>query len=74
MARDNYLFAKIMIWFGFFMVAVFVGLGIMMIFLPAVYPYLPSDMRKIIGIFFLAYGIFRLARITTQIRQLKRKE
>lgn len=62
-----------MIWFGFFMVVVFVGLGIMLIFFP-VYTYLPPEMKKIIGFFFLAYGIFRLARITSQIRELKRNE
>jgi hypothetical protein len=74
MALKKEFFAKAMIWFGFFMVAVFIGLGIMLIFFPSVYPTMDPDMKKIFGFFFLAYGVFRVARITTQIRELKRNE
>jgi hypothetical protein len=75
MAGNKEFFAKAMIWFGFFMVAVFLGLGLMVIFLPVFSQQIPDpSIRKIFGFFFLAYGVFRLARITTQIRELKRKE
>ena len=62
-----------MIWFGFFMVAVFLCIGIALIFFP-VYNYLPGNMKKILGLFFIAYGIFRFARLYQQITEYKRKE
>jgi len=70
MAFDKKLLAKIMIWFGLGMVVIFFGLGIMLIYFP-VYTYLPQEIKTIIGIFFIAYGFFRLARVYTQIRQSK---
>ena len=73
MALDKKLFSKLMIGFGFVMVAVFFGLGITLIFFP-VYTYLPPNVKNILGVFFIAYGFYRLARNYQNIREQKRKE
>ena len=70
---DKNLFSKIRIGFGFVMVAIFIGIGIAIIF-SSKFNYLPINMRYIVGIFFIAYGLFRIARIIHQIREQKRKE
>ncbi len=73
MVWDKKLFSKIMIVFGFIMVAVFFGIGITLAFFP-VYSYMPREIKIIFGFFFIAYGFFRLARIIQQIRIQKREE
>jgi hypothetical protein len=73
MAWDKNLFSKVMIGFGFVMVAVFFGIGVALIFFP-VYTYLPPNIKTMLGAFFMAYGFFRLARIYQSIREQKRKE
>lgn len=73
MAPDKNLFSKIMTVFGFFMVAVFIVLGIVLMVLP-VFPHLPPNLKTVFGLFFIAYGFFRLARIIQLLRQQKRKE
>lgn len=54
--------AKFMMIFGFVMVAVYIGLGVML-FIPRFYPYVPANLKFAFGIFFIAYGIYRLVRI-----------
>ena len=73
MAWDKNLFSKIMTIFGFFMVVVFLVLGIALVFFP-VYNYLPGNMKIIFGVFFITYGIFRLARLIQQIRIQNKKD
>jgi len=73
MALNKKVISKIMIGFGFVMVAIFIGIGTALIFFP-VYPYLPRNMKLAVGLFFLAYGFFRFARLIQQIREQKRKE
>jgi hypothetical protein len=73
MAWDKNLFSKVMIGFGFVMVAIFFGIGIALIFFP-VYNYLPPNLKTVLGAFFMAYGFFRLARIYQNIREQKRKD
>jgi len=73
MTGNRDLFSKIMLGFGFIMVAVFIGIGLSLIFLPK-FNYLPLNMRYVVGLFFIAYGLFRIARIINQIREQKRKE
>jgi uncharacterized membrane protein len=73
MAWDKNLFSKVMIGFGFVMVAIFFGIGIALIFFP-VYNYLPPNLKTVLGVFFMAYGFFRLARIYQNIREQKRKD
>jgi len=73
MTQGKNLFSKVMIGFGFAMVAVFFGIGVTLIFFP-VYMYLPPNLKTMLGVFFIAYGFFRLARIYQNIREHKRKE
>ncbi len=69
---DRNLFSKIMTGFGFVMVAIFLGIGIALMFFPVFY--LPDkNMRLIFGFFFIAYGLFRLARIYQQIKKQKKE-
>ncbi|MFA4851272.1 MAG: hypothetical protein WC868_07390 [Bacteroidales bacterium] len=71
---DRNLFFKIMTGFGFVMVAVFLGIGIALLFFP-VFNIIPDkNMRFVFGFFFIAYGLFRLARLYQQIKEQKRKE
>ena len=59
--------------FGFFMVVVFLVLGIALTFFP-VYTWIDKNMRTIFGFFFITYGIFRLARLIQQIRIQNKKD
>jgi prolipoprotein diacylglyceryltransferase len=70
---DRNLFSKIMIGFGFVMVAVFLGMGITLIYFP-IFNIPNKNMRLVFGFFFIAYGLFRMARLYQQIRERKRKE
>ena len=72
MALDKNLFSKIMIGFGFVMVVVFIGLGLFLILSPKYYWL--QNTRYIVGFFFIAYGLFRVARIINSIREQKRRE
>jgi hypothetical protein len=60
-------FSKIMIYFGLAMVVIFLGLGITLMFLPY-FPFIPKDLKTIMGFFFLVYGIFRLIRIIMELK------
>lgn len=53
--------------FGYVMVAVYIGLGIMLL-LPRFYPYVPANLKFAFGIFFIAYGLFRLVRMLSKRR------
>jgi len=53
---------KFMMYFGMLMVAIYIGLGVVLMFVP-VFEYIPKNMRVIFGIFFLMYGLLRLSRI-----------
>ena len=74
MALDKNLFSKVMTIFGFFMVVVFLAMGIALIqnYYP-VYNYFDPNMKTVLGFFFIMYGVFRLARIIQQIRKQKQK-
>ncbi len=52
------------------MVAVYIGLGISLLFFP-IYKYIPQNMKIIFGIFFLAYGFFRLIRTIMKLNENK---
>jgi hypothetical protein len=58
---DSWL-GKFMMYFGMLMVAIYIGLGVVLMFVP-VFEYIPKNMRVIFGIFFLMYGLLRLTRI-----------
>ena len=51
--------------FGYVMVAVYIGLGVML-FIPRFYPYVPANLKFAFAIFFLAYGVFRLVRMLSK--------
>lgn len=57
--------AKFMVIFGYVMVAVYIGLGVML-FIPGFYPYVPVNLKFVFAIFFIAYGLFRLVRILSR--------
>lgn len=67
MGKGNWSLAKFMIYFGFVMVAIYIGLGVVLMFFP-VFDYIPKNMRVIFGIFFLMYGLLRLARIVQKFK------
>jgi len=73
MSFNKNIIAKTLTIIGFIMVLVFLVIGSALLFFP-VYPYLPRNMKLVIGVFFIAYGFFRFARIIQQIREQKRKE
>lgn len=64
--------AKFMFVFGIVMIAVYIGLGVSLIFFP-IFMYIPQNMKTIFGIFFLAYGFFRLVRFYMKFKE-KRDE
>jgi len=59
---------KFMVVFGYFMVAVYLALGVLL-FIPRFYPYIPSNIKFVFAIFFIAYGLFRLVRIISKKRE-----
>ncbi len=60
--------AKFMIIFGYFMVAVYLGLGVLL-FIPRFYPYIPSNIKFVFAFFFMAYGLFRLVRMISKKKE-----
>ncbi len=57
-----------MLYFGFFMGVLYIGLGIIFLFFP-VFMYLPINVKKIFGAFFLIYGIFRIVKLIQKVRE-----
>lgn len=70
---NNSIFAKIMIYFGFFMVILYIGLGLFLIISPT-FDYIPSTMKNVFAIFFIVYGIFRLVRLIMKLKELRNYE
>ena len=59
---------KFMIVFGFFMVALYVGLGATLMFFPA-FSYIPKEIKTIFGFFFFVYGAFRFVRLMQKLKE-----
>jgi hypothetical protein len=57
--------SKFMVFFGYLMAAIYIGLGVLL-FLPKVYPYIPGVLKFSFALFFLAYGFFRLVKLITK--------
>ncbi len=55
-----------MLYFGVFMVFIYLMLGLCLIFAP-ILKYIDKEPKVIFGIFFVVYGIFRLIRIYPKI-------
>jgi hypothetical protein len=58
-------FSKFMGIFGYFMAAIYVGLGVVL-FIPGVYPNIPGVLKISFALFFIAYGFFRLVKLITK--------
>lgn len=57
--------SKFMVFFGYLMAAIYIGLGILL-FIPKVYPYVPGVLKFSFALFFIAYGFFRLVKLITK--------
>jgi uncharacterized membrane protein HdeD (DUF308 family) len=57
--------SKFMVFFGYLMAAIYIGLGILL-FMPKVYPYVPGVLKFSFALFFIAYGFFRLVKLITK--------
>ncbi|MFH0893005.1 MAG: hypothetical protein V2A54_01105 [Bacteroidota bacterium] len=64
---------KFMAIFGLFMVGIYIFLGAVLLFTDY-YAYFPEESRFAIGIFFMAYGLFRLVRVYFKYKQQKKEE
>ncbi|HRY31434.1 MAG TPA: hypothetical protein P5531_00530 [Bacteroidales bacterium] len=60
---------KIMIIFGFVMVALYLVIGAILMFF-RVFDYVPKEIRVIFGFFFTMYGVFRLVRLIQKVNEL----
>jgi len=57
--------SKFMVFFGYLMAAIYIGLGVLL-FIPKVYPYVPAVLKFSFALFFIAYGFFRLVKMITK--------
>jgi len=58
-------FSKFMVFFGYLMAVIYIGLGAML-FIPSIYPGIPRNLKFAFSLFFIAYGLFRLVKIITK--------
>jgi hypothetical protein len=58
-------FSKFMVFFGYLMAFIYIGLGVML-FIPRIYPGIPRNLKFAFSLFFIAYGLFRLVKIITK--------
>lgn len=58
-------FTKFMVYFGYLMALIYIGLGVML-FIPNIYPFIPRNLKFAFSLFFIAYGLFRLVKIITK--------
>ena len=57
--------SKFMIYFGYLMAAIYVGLGLV-ILVTNKFPDLPAAMKFSFGLFLIAYGFYRLVKMFTK--------
>jgi hypothetical protein len=57
--------SKFMVFFGYLMAAIYIGLGVLL-FIPKVYPYIPGVLKFSFALFFIAYGFYRLVKLITK--------
>lgn len=55
-------FSKFMVYFGYLMALIYIGLGVML-FLPKVYPNIPAPLKFSFALFFIAYGFYRMVKL-----------
>jgi hypothetical protein len=68
MTKGRVFLAKFMHFFGYFMALIYIGLGASL-FLKQVFPSIPEKLKIAFALFFIAYGVFRFARLFTQNRE-----
>ena len=68
MLQNKSNFTKFMTIFGFFMAATYIGLGITL-FLSNFFPDIPKNIKFVFAFFFIAYGLFRFARLWTKANE-----
>lgn len=59
------LLSKFMIFFGYLMAAIYVGLGIVLLS-SDIFPVKPLALKFSFALFFIAYGFFRLVKLITK--------
>jgi hypothetical protein len=57
--------SKFMVFFGYLMALIYIGLGAML-FIPYIYPGIPRNLKFAFALFFIAYGFFRLVKMITK--------
>jgi hypothetical protein len=73
MIFNKELFSRFMLYFGYLMSVIYIGLG-GMLFVPQVYPGIPTALKFSFALFFIAYGIFRLVKLITRKNETKETE
>lgn len=59
------IFSKFMVFFGYLMAIIYIGLG-SILFLPDMYPGIPKNLKFAFSLFFIAYGLYRLVKMITK--------
>ena len=58
-------FSKFMVFFGYLMAIIYIGLGVLL-FVPKNFPLIPQNIKFAFALFFIAYGLFRLVKLITK--------
>ena len=58
---------KYYLYFGLIVIILLLGLGVILL-LSNYFPYIPTNMRNILGIFIISYGAFRLVNIIQKFK------
>lgn len=64
---SNTFFSKFMMVFGFVMVACYIGIACYLFFSPS-FDYIDVNIRMVFSLFFFLYGLFRLVRQISKLR------
>lgn len=57
--------SKFMVFFGYFMVAVYIGLGVLLVATKK-YEYIPKNIKFAFAFFFIVYGLYRLVKMLSK--------
>jgi ACR3 family arsenite efflux pump ArsB len=61
-------FAKLMLYFGIIIAIVFIGLGIVLVFTNTFNYWGDKNMRIVLGLFLMMYGLFRFVKVYQNFR------
>lgn len=65
MLLNKVWFSKFMVFFGYLMSAIYVGLGVSL-FIPGLFTINSWELRFAFALFLIAYGLFRLVKMVTR--------